>query len=149
MPLVPTRFRNLYRVVLPLIDLGVIAFGTAALLVGSRIVGDFTIPVFLPLWAAMIALGALVGLIGLIFLRARLELTGITAATLGLIVYAGLSVLYIISGSVTSILTLILVIVRILFYLWRFLDLLGQLERSEARKAMDTGGVPVQKKDHE
>lgn len=138
-PLVPPRFRALYTRLLPAIDFGVVVFGIAALLLGSRIVGDFTIPIFLPLWAMMIAVGALVSLIGLIILHPRLELAGLTAATLGLVVYAGLTVLYIMSGSVTSILTLILVVIRILFYLWRFTDLLGVVQREEATKAVDTG----------
>lgn len=147
-PLVPPRFRTLYTRLLPAIDFGVVIFGVAALLLGSRIVGDFTIPIFLPLWAMMIAIGALVSLIGLIVLHPRLELAGITAATLGLIVYAGLTVLYIAGGSITSILTLILVVVRVLFYLWRFVDLLGVVQREEAKKAVDTGNVPLVPKEH-
>lgn len=144
-PLVPPRFRALYTRLLPAIDGGVVIFGVAALLLGSRIVGDFTIPIFLPLWAMMIAVGALVSLIGLIILHPRLELAGLTAATLGLVVYAGLTILYIASGSVTSILTLILVVIRILFYLWRFVDLLGVVQREEAKKAIDTGNLHLAK----
>lgn len=143
-PLVPLRFRSLYTRLLPAIDAGVVLFGIASLFVGSRIVGDFTIPVFLPLWACLIAVGALVSLIGLILLKPRVELIGLTAATSGLIVYGGLTVLYIVAGSVTSLLTLILVIIRILFYIWRFFDLLGVVQREEARKAISTGDVPVQ-----
>lgn len=143
-PLVPLRFRSLYTRLLPAIDFGVVVFGLASLFVGSKIVGDFTIPVFLPLWSLLIAGGALVSLIGLIILHPRLEIIGLTAATSGLIVYGGLTVLYIASGSLTSILTLILVIIRILFYIWRYFDLLGVVQREEARKAVATGDVPVQ-----
>jgi hypothetical protein len=146
-PLVPPRFRSLYTRLLPAIDFGVVIFGLAALALGSRIVGDFTIPIFLPLWAIMIAVGAFVSLLGLIVLHARLELAGITAATLGLVVYAGLTVLYIMAGSVTSILTLILVVVRIMFYLWRFVDLLGVVQREEAKKAVDTGSLDLATKE--
>jgi hypothetical protein len=145
--LVPPRFRTLYTRLLPAVDLGVVVFGLMALAVGSRIVGDFTIPLFLPLWAVMIAAGAFVSLIGLIILHPRLELAGITAATLGLVVYAGLTVLYIMAGSVTSILTLILVVVRIMFYLWRFVDLLGVVQREEAKKAVDTGSLHLVSKE--
>lgn len=144
LPLVPARFRTLYTRVLPAIDAGVVVFGLAALALGSRIVGDFTVPLFLPLWALLIAGGALLSLVGLILLKPRTELTGLTAAMLGLIVYAGLTILYILAGSVTSVLTLILVIIRILFYLWRFFDLLGVVQREEARRAVSTGGVPIQ-----
>lgn len=143
-PLVPKRWRTLYTRLLPAIDAGVVLFGLASLVVGSRIVGDFTIPVFLPLWALLIAGGALVSLIGLIILHPRLELIGLTAATGGLIVYAGLTILYIAAGSVTSVLTLILVLIRTLFYIWRYFDLLGVVQREEARKAVATGDVPVQ-----
>lgn len=143
-PLVPKRWRTLYTRLLPAIDGGVILFGLASLFIGSKVVGDFTIPVFLPLWALLIAGGALVSLIGLIILHPRLELIGLTAATGGLIVYAGLTILYIATGSITSVLTLILVLIRILFYIWRYFDLLGVVQREEARKAVATGDVPVQ-----
>lgn len=144
MPLVPSRFRSLFTITMPIIDAGVVAFGIFALILGSRIVGDFTIPLFLPLWAGLIILGALAGFVGLALLLSRLELIGITAASLGLTVYAGLTILYIMAGSVTSILTLVLVIIRIAFYLWRFFDLLGQMQREEARKAVDTGSIPTE-----
>jgi hypothetical protein len=133
---------------MPIIDTGVVAFGIFAIVFGSRIVGDFTIPLFLPLWAGMIIFGAFAGLVGLIFLRSRLELLGIGAASLGLTVYAGLTILYIMAGSITSILTLVLIIIRIAFYLWRFFDLLGQLQREEAGKAVSTGEIPTERGKH-
>lgn len=144
LPLVPPRFRSLYTTLLPSIDVGVIIFGLSSFLLGSKIVGDFTIPIFLVLWASLIFFGALVSLIGLIFLRSRLELAGRTAVLLGLLVYAGLTTLYIAGGSVTSTLTLVLVAIRIIASLWRFLDIVGELQREEARKAVHTGGIPTE-----
>jgi hypothetical protein len=144
MPLVPSRFRSLFTTLLPAIDVGVIIFGISSLILGSKIVGDFTIPIFLPLWAGLILFGALAALVGLIFIWPRIELAGRSAVLLGLVVYAGLTVLYIIGGSVTSTLTLVLIAIRITASLWRFFDLLGEMQREEARKAADTGSIPTE-----
>jgi hypothetical protein len=143
LPLVPHRFRSLYTTLLPAIDIGVIIFGLSSFLLGSRIVGDFTIPIFLPLWAGLILVGAICALIGLIFMLSRLELIGRFGVILGLLVYAGLTVLYIIGGSATSTLTLVLVAIRIVASLWRFFDLLGEMQREEAGKAVSTGEIPT------
>lgn len=144
MPLVPPRFRSLYTTLIPSVDVGVIIFGLSSFLLGSKIVGDFTIPIFLVLWASLILVGAVLALIGLVFLKSKLELAGRTAVLLGLLVYAGLTVLYIAGGSVTSTLTLVLVAIRITASLWRFFDILGELQREEARKAVSTGGIPTE-----
>lgn len=142
LPLVPPRFRTLFTVLIPAIDVGVIIFGLSSLLLGSKIVGDFTIPIFLPLWACLILVGAVAALIGLIFIRHRLELVGRGAVLLGLIVYAGLTILYIVGGATTATLTLVLISIRIVASLWRFFDLLGEMQREEAGKAV-TGEIPT------
>lgn len=144
MPLVPSRFRSLYTTLLPSVDVGVIIFGLSSMLLGSKIVGDFTIPIFLPLWAGLILFGAIAALIGLIFMWPKTELAGRSAVLIGLVIYAGLTILYIVGGSVTSTLTLVLVAIRITASLWRFFDLLGEMQREEARKSADTGGIPIE-----
>lgn len=141
MPLVPSRFRSIYTILLPTIDVGLMVFGLSSMLLGSKIVGDFTIPIFLPLWACLLLFGGLLALLGLIFLRPRLELLGQSSAIIGLVIYAGLTILYIMGGSATAVLTLVLVAIRTAASLWRFFDLLGEMQREEARKVIDTGGI--------
>lgn len=143
LPLVPPRFRSLYMSLLPVIDLGVLTFGISAFLIGSKIVGDFTLPFFLPIWASLIVLGAAAALFGLIFLQPKIELAGRIGIISGLMVYLGLTILYITTGSVTSTLTLILVAIRIYASGWRFFDLLGDMAEKEAKKAVNTGPVPT------
>lgn len=147
-PLVPSRFRTLFTVLIPTIDVGVIIFGLSSLLLGSKIVGDFTIPIFLPLWACLILFGAAAALIGLIFLWPRVELAGRSAVLLGLVVYAGLTILYIVGGAATATLTLVLIAIRVIASLWRFFDLLGELQREEAGKAVSTGEIPTERGKH-
>lgn len=141
MPLVPSRFRSIYTILLPIIDVGLVVFGLSSMLLGSKIVGDFTIPIFLPLWASLLLFGGLLAFLGLVFLRQKVELVGQSAAIVGLVVYAGLTILYIVGGTATAVLTLVLVAIRIAASLWRFFDLLGDLQREEARKVIDTGGI--------
>ncbi len=141
-PLVPSRYRSIYTSLLPVIDLGVLTFGLSALLLGSKIIADFTIPIFLPVWGLLIVVGAVLALVGLIFLKPKVELAGRISVIAGLTVYLGLTILYIVGGSVTSALTLILVAIRIYASGWRFFDLLGEMAEKEAKKAVDTGSVP-------
>lgn len=129
---IPPRFRAIYTRLLPVIDLGVITFGVSALLLGSKIVAWFTIPAFLPIWAGLVIIGGVLALVGLVFLRPRLELAGRTGMIAGLLVYAGLTVLYIASGQPTAVLTLILVAIRIYASGWRYFDLLGQMVETRA-----------------
>lgn len=131
MPLVPPRFRSIFRYLLPGIDIGVAGFGLWSLLLGSKIVGDFTVPVFLYAWATMILVGAVIAVLSLAAMNDRLELAGRIMVELGLAVYAVLTVAYIFKGNVTSALTLSLVIIRMYASLWRIFDIIGEMVRQE------------------
>lgn len=144
LPLVPPRYRSIYTSLLPVIDLGVLTFGLSALVLGSKIIADFTIPIFLPVWGLLIVVGATVALFGLIFLKPKVELAGRIGVIAGLTVYLGLTILYIVGGSATATLTLILVAIRIYASGWRFFDLLGEMVEKEAKKAADTGSTPTE-----
>lgn len=140
MPLVPTRFRSIYTVLLPVIDVGLIAFGATSLTVGSKIIGDFTLPWFRVAWGAVILVGALVALLGLIFMRKRTELLGRFAVGIGLLIYVAAIVMYIASGSSNSTLTLVLVLIRLAALSWRVNDLFTDIGREEADREAHTGG---------
>lgn len=135
LPLVPPRYRSLYRYLLPGIDIGVAGFGLWSLLLGSKIVGDFTVPVFLIAWASMILIGATGALVFLALMHDRLELACRIMVELGLAVYAVLTVFYILKGNVTSTLTLTLVGVRMFAALWRIFDIIGELVRKERERS--------------
>lgn len=137
--LVPPRFRTIYTSLLPVIDIGVLTFGLSAMFLGSRIIADFTIPIFLPVWATLIVVGATMALFGLIFLRPKIEIAGRISVVAGMFVYLGLTILYIAGGSATATLTLILIAIRIWASGWRFFDLLGEMAKREAKRAADTG----------
>lgn len=142
MPLIPERYRSLYRYLIPGIDVGVMAFGVSSLLLGSKIVGDFTLPIFLPIWSGLTILGAAVGLASLVlfFEQPRLawvELSGRIAVDLGLVTYAWFAVAYIAAGNVTTTLTLALVVVRLWASLWRVFDIIGEMVREERKRAAE------------
>lgn len=144
LPLVPQRFRSIYRYLLPGIDVGVAGFGAWSLVLGSKIVGDFTVPVFLYAWASMILLGAVIAFVSLATMHDRLELVGRIMVELGLAVYAVLTVAYILNGNVTNVLTLTLVAIRMYASLWRILDIVGEMVREERLKT----SVPAAKGRH-
>lgn len=142
LPLVPPRFRSIYTVLLPVIDVGLITFGLTSLIVGSKIVGDFTLPWFRVAWGAVILIGAVVALLGLVFLRKRTELWGRFAVGIGLLIYVAAIIMYIASGSSNSTLTLVLVLIRLVALSWRINDLFTEIGREEADQEAHTGGIP-------
>jgi hypothetical protein len=138
LPLVAPRFRSVFRYLLPGIDVGIAGFGLWSLVIGSKIVGDFTVPVFLYAWASMILIGAVGALIALAFMQDRIELVGRIMVELGLAVYAALTIAYVFKGNVTSILTLTLVGIRMYASLWRIFDIIGEMVRQEKEQAART-----------
>lgn len=142
MPLIPERFRSIYTVLIPGIDVGVMAFGVSSLILGSKILGDFTTPVFLLIWSLLVLVGAAIGFTTLVTLFHRpklawIELSGRIAVDLGLAVYAWFTVAYIFNGNVTATLTLVLVVVRLWASLWRVFDIIGEMVREERKLAAD------------
>lgn len=142
MPLIPERFRSLYTVLIPGIDAGVMAFGVSSLVLGSKILGDFTTPVFLLIWSLLILLGAGVGFVTLVTLFHRpelawIELSGRIAVDLGLAIYAYFTVAYVFNGNPTAVLTLVLVAVRLWASLWRVFDIIGEMVREERKLAAE------------
>ncbi len=135
LPLVPPRFRSIYRYLLPGIDGGIAGFGLWSLVIGSKIVGDFTVPVFLVAWASMILIGAVGAFVSLAVMNDKVELVGRIMVELGLAVYAVLTIAYILRGNVTSILTLTLVGIRMYASLWRIFDIIGEMLRKEREQA--------------
>ncbi|PCN48032.1 hypothetical protein Csp2054_09160 [Curtobacterium sp. 'Ferrero'] len=140
LPLVPPRFRSIYTVLLPTVDVGLIVFGITSLTVGSRIIGDFALPWFRVAWGLVILLGAAVALVALILQLKRTELYGRFAVALGLLIYVAAIVVYIASGQANSTLTLVLVLIRLAALSWRVNDLISEIAREEAdREAMSRG----------
>lgn len=142
MPLIPERFRTIYTILIPGIDVGVMAFGISSLVLGSKILGDFTTPVFLLVWSLLVLVGAVVGFTTLVTLfhqprLAWIELSGRIAVDLGLAIYAWFAVAYVFNGNPTAVLTLVLVAVRLWASLWRVFDIIGEMVREERKLAAD------------
>jgi hypothetical protein len=132
LPLVPARFRPIYTVFLPLVDLHLLAFAAIAVLVGSQVVEDFTLAWFPYAWAATMGLGAVLASIGLVFMRDWTELVGKGVLVIGFIVYGVVLGFYVNSGSLSSLLTITLVDLAVIGLLIRIGDLVGEIGRKEA-----------------
>jgi hypothetical protein len=132
MPLVPARFRSIYTILLPSIDIGLILFGISSLFIGSKIVNDFTLPWFSPAWALTTLIGASVALVGLALLHDRIELVGRFAVGIGLLIYIVATGLYVFNGSPSAVLPMILTTIRLIATVWRISDLAGEIARKEA-----------------
>ena len=143
MPLVPPRFRSIYTVLLPTVDVGLIVFGITSLTVGSRIIGDFALPWFRVAWGLVILFGALVALTSLILQMKRTELYGRFAVGIGLLIYVAAIIVYIASGQTNSTLTLVLVLIRLAALSWRVNDLISEIAREEADKEATSRGRRV------
>lgn len=143
MPLVPPRFRSIYTVLLPTVDVGLIVFGITSLTVGSRIIGDFALPWFRVAWGLVILVGAVLALTALILQLKRTELYGRFAVALGLLIYVAAIVVYIASGQTNSTLTLVLVLIRLAALSWRVNDLISEIAREEADREAASRGERV------
>lgn len=132
LPLVPARFKPIYTVFLPIVDLHLLAFTAVAVLVGSQIVADFTLQWFPFAWAATMGLGAVLASIGLVFCRDWTELVGKGVLIVGFIVYGVVLAFYVDSGSSSSLLTIILVDLAVIGLILRIGDLIGEIGRKEA-----------------
>lgn len=142
----PVVLRIFRQVVLPILDGLLVAFGLASFVVGSKIVEDFALPWFRPVWAIIILLGTLAALSGNIGLWMRSEFFARLASTAGLGVYAAATVAYIGRGNDSSVLTLILVAgyaVVTLFRMWWLTVDIGKEEADHEVIATRTGGTPT------
>lgn len=132
MPLVPPRFRPIYQVFLPIVDLHLLVFAAVAVFVGSQVVEDFTLQWFPYAWAATMGLGAVLATIGLVFCRDWTELVGKGVLIIGFIVYGIVLGFYVDSGSLSSLLTITLVDLAVIGLLIRCVDLVSTIGRKEA-----------------
>lgn len=142
---IPRRWRPMYQVVLPVIDLSFVGFGLASFVVGSKIVEDF-VPALRPIWAMVILLGALGALLANVFLWKRFEFFSRLGLSIGLLIYAVATVWYMFRGNDSSILTLIFVEARLVAIVWRMWDLtedIGQEEADHEVIVTRTGGGPT------
>lgn len=133
LPLVQHRFKPVFRVFLPIVDFLFIIFGIIGLIIGSRVVQDFTLPWYNTFWSVAIGAAALSALIGLVFswhwveIIAKLVLV-ISCATYGLLL--GLNVA---AGATNSALTITLTAIVVLIPIFRMLDLVIEIARGELR----------------
>lgn len=135
MPLVPKRFRGLYQWVLPLGDLGMILFGIVSYTVGSKVVTHFTLPWFSPAWAILTFAGGLLALTALVFMRDGMEAFARLIVGVGMLIYCVATFSFILDGTPSSSLTLILTILRVSSTVWRLIDLWGEIGRKQAAHA--------------
>ena len=132
LPLVPKRFRPIFTVFLPIVNGCLLAFAVIALLVGSKVVEDFTLHWFPRAWAGDIALSAILASLGLIFCLDWVELIGKGLLIIGLTVYAALLVVNVTDGSASSGLSVTLVVLADAFLLVRVFDIIEQIGVKEA-----------------
>lgn len=123
---VQKRFRPVFRIGLPVIDVLLIVFGIAGVVIGSNAVREFTAPWFGPLLASGIGVSALVALVGLAFNRPRLELTSKFTLAACLVLYVAFLVASATVRSASAVLTAVLVAIVLTILAIRIFDLLEQ-----------------------
>ncbi|QXJ40741.1 hypothetical protein [Curtobacterium phage Parvaparticeps] len=138
---VPPEYRSLERVLLPAIDLTLLYFGYSSLRYGSKIVDDITEPWFQYAWGTLVLGGVLVSMIGLIFIKPRLEVNARVFVFIGFLIYGWATFQYILAGQDTSNLTISLILIRLIAIGWRVWFLwsrIGKMEADELRKQATT-----------
>lgn len=133
LPLVQRRFKPVYRVFLPIVDGLFIIFGVFGLVIGSRVVQDFTLPWYNTFWSATIGAAALTALIGLAFEWNWVEIIAKLVLVISCVCYGLLLGLNVAAGTTNSALTITLTAIVVLIPIFRMLDLVIQIARGELR----------------
>jgi hypothetical protein len=129
LPGVQSRFRGIYTILLPLMDVLLILFGLYGFMVGSKVVTSFTLPWFSPVWAACILIAALVAGIGLVLQKDRLEITAKAALLVLFGIYGFLLVLQVVQVAANAGLTIVLLGIAALFVTARIFDLVSEIAK--------------------
>lgn len=123
---VQKRFRPVFQIGLPAIDVLLVSFSVAGIVIGSNAVREFTAPWFGPLLAAGIGISAAVALVGLAFNRPRLELTSKFVLAACLVLYEAFLIASATVRSASAVLTAVLVTIVLVILAVRIFDLLEQ-----------------------
>lgn len=134
LPGVQSRFRGIYTIVLPIMDGLLILFGLYGLIYGSKVVTSFTLPWFNPIWAACIAVCALLAGIGLVWHKDRLEITAKAGLLVLFCVYGFLLVLQVVQVAANAGLTIVLLCVAALFVTARIFDLVSEIAKKSPQE---------------
>lgn len=132
--LVPRRFRPIYRIVLPIVDVLSVGFSLAAIAFGSRVVERATSGWYVYFWAVLVGLSAIAALVGLVFLLDWVEILGKLGLCVSLASFIFLLIQAARFGATSTLLTLCITVGFLLFPLFRIFDLIGEL----ARKSEET-----------
>jgi hypothetical protein len=129
LPDVQKRFRGVFTIVLPLMDVLLVIFGLYGLVFGSKVVTSFTLPWFSPVWAACILVCALSAGIGLIFHRDQMEITAKAGLLVLFAIYGFLLTLQVINVAANSGLTIVLLCIAALIVSARIVDLVSEIAK--------------------
>jgi len=127
LPLVQHRFRPIFQVLLPLVDLLAMAFSFAALGVGSRVVESQTTPWFGVGWGAAVGASAIAALVGLVFRLDWVEIFAKVGLCISFGVYIYLLIASVGFGTYSTVLTVVITVGFLLFPLFRIFDLIGEI----------------------
>lgn len=132
MPLVPPLYRPIFTVFLPFVDAMMLAFAFGAAIVGSGVVRSFTLPWFPYAWSALIATGAILATIGLVFQLDHTELIGKFGLSLAMLIYAVLLTIDAFQRNPPTILSVIPVLLVLGGLVLRMVYILVVIARREA-----------------
>lgn len=128
---VQPRFRNVFRLFLPTVDVILIIMGVIASIVSSAALGDLVLPWFGLVWSSLLALAGFIALIGVVFMFDRLELWAKGALVLLFLIYITALGFYGISGRYASWISMAVMLVSLMVVLGRIIDLVNQIARKE------------------
>lgn len=132
LPMVQKRFRPIFTVYLPLVDGLFILLGVFGLVIGSKVIQDFTLPWYNTFWSFLIGTAALCALLGLAFEWLWVEMIGKLVLVVSMVTYGLLLGLNVASGAPNSALTITLTCIVVLTPVFRIFDLVGLIGKSEA-----------------
>ena len=133
LPLVQARFRWIFRVFLPIVDALFIIFGVCGIVLGSKVVQDFTLPWYNTFWSSAIGAAALTAVLGLAFKWYWAEIIGKLILVVSLATYGLLLGLNVAAGAANSALTITLTAIVVMIPAARIIDLVGEIARGELR----------------
>jgi hypothetical protein len=131
LPMVQKRFRPLFTVFLPAVDGLLILFGVFGLVIGSKVIQDFTLPWYNTFWSFLILSAALCALLGLLYKWLWVEMIGKLILVVSLAIYGLLLGVNVVNGTPYSALTIVLTVIVVGIAAVRIWDLVGQIARRE------------------
>jgi hypothetical protein len=131
LPRVQARFRWIFRVLLPVVDVVFILFGVVGFIIGSRVVETYTLHWYNAFWSATIGLAAIMALVGVVMMFDWVEMLAKLVLVVSVVWYTVLLAVSAADDSPSALLSIIVAVGFGLVPVARILDLIGEIARSQ------------------